>query len=466
MSGGLPPRLPGDRYDIGDARRVGRLTSAWSAWDRRLERPVVIHLLREDLASDAELAARLVTRLREAARCDHAAVARVYDVIGGDRLGVVLEHTEFDDFRARVSAGSTLSAAETIDVASALADAIDALHELGLTHGGLTLASISETADGRVVINDLGTGGASDAGADETVRGDIAGLAGLVHELVVGRPPHVSGGIVEVDPAVPAAFAGALDDALLHGRFTTAAEFVRSLRTTSQVAEAPASFASERRWLVPVAATLLVGALFVLIGATLGRTETGRNILDNARGAVGLSSQVDDTSPTTTTAITPTTLLDVDVVAPTRLPIARLVDFDPSGDGTESPNRLPLINDGDPTRGWQTERYTTAEFGNLKPGVGLIVEIDEAASISSIVVRSPSRGWAFELYVADTRAPVVSDWGDAVATASSIDADVVIDDVTELTTPGSMLLWITRLDGGPEHRVVVTDIEIWGDPTA
>ncbi len=460
-----PPALPGDRYDLGAARRTGRLTSSWSAYDRRLERPVVVHVLRDDLASDAELRDRLAQRLREAARVDHPGVARVYDVIQGDRLGVVLEHTHERDYRTQVRAGSTLGTAEAVDVAAKVADAIDACHDDGVTHGGLTLSSIAETDDGRIVVNDIGTGGDVDAFADETVRGDIAALAALVHELVVGRPPHLSAGTVEIDPSLPASFAGPIDDALEGGRFSSAGEFVRALRTTSSAAARPASFAAERKWLVPALAVLCIGGLLVLIGTALGRTETGRNIIDNARDAVGLSGP--PVRENTTTTSTSTSTASTTVVIDTRsVEIARLIDFDPGGDGSENPSRLPLVNDGDPSRGWQTEWYTTAEFGNLKTGVGLVLEIDDAATLRELVVRSPSRGWSFELYASQERAAVVDDWGDPLVTVTDIQADVVLDDLVDLTTPASLLLWITRLGEGPEHRVIITDIDLTGSDIA
>ena len=460
-----PPDFPDDRYEFGDARRTGRLTSSWSAFDRRLERPVVIHALRDDLAGDDEVRDRLTQRLREAARVDHPGVARIYDVVQGDRLAVVLEHTGVDDYRRRVRAGSTLGTAEAVDVASTIADAIDACHDDGVTHGGLTLSSIGETDDGRIVVNDIGTGGDDDAAGDETIRGDIAALAGLVHELVVGRPPHFSGAFGEVDPSLPASFAGPVNDALEGGRFSSASEFVRALRSTSTAAATPTTFANERKWLIPALAVLCIGGLLVLIGTALGRTETGRNIIDNARDAVGLSGPVvRETTTTTTEAVSTTTSTTPLVVRD--IEIARLLDFDPSGDGAESPNRLPLVNDGDPTRGWQTERYTTAEFGNLKDGVGLLIEVDEAAVVNEIVVRSPSRGWAFELYASTERAAVVDDWGDPIASASDISADVTLADFGDPTTPGSLLLWITRLGEGPEHRVVITDIDLTGTDSA
>ncbi len=461
MAGTTPPRLPGDRYNTGELRRIGRLTQTWSGWDTRLERTVILHVLRPELHSDEQLAHRLASRLREASRIDHPGVARIYDVIGEGVVGVVCEHTDPEDLRRRVASSGVVSPSLAIDLATRLAVSIDALHSSGMTHGALTLSSASFTDDDRLVITDLGTGGATDGTGDETVRGDIAGLAAMVHELVVGRPPHTAGGTVEVDPSVPAAFAGPLDDALLHGRYPTAEAFVAALAATSARSEVPQSFASaERRWLVPAAVVLAVGLVLVLVGSVLGRTQAGRTIIDSARGVVGLEA-----TPVATTDVVPTTDSVSTTTAPTLLQVAvdRITDFDPEGDGLESPTRLVLINDGDPSRGWHTELYTTNDFGNLKSGVGLIVEIDTAAQLTDLIVRTPTRGWSVEVYYSGGPPSVVADWGDPIAAASNISGDVTMV-LDEATTPGSMLLWITDLGPGPEFRVTITDIELLGQP--
>ena len=67
-----------------------------------------------------------------------------------------------------------------------------------------------------------------------------------------------------------------------------------------------------------------------------------------------------------------------------------------------------------------------------------------------------------ELYISDEPSAVVDDWGEPVATATNITGDVVFDDLEQ--GGRSLLIWITRLDAEPEHRVVVTDIEVAGVP--
>ncbi len=450
--------LPGGRYRLDQRVGIGRLTEAWTGYDTRLDREVFVRVVRSDLASDADLVTRLGARLREASRLELAGLARIYDMIEGDVVAVVTEPPVGPDLRQRLTSGGPLPSAEATTIASETAKTIDEIHRRGSTHGGLTAASLAWASDDRLMITDLGTGGDADAGADETVQGDIVALASIVHEMVTGRPPHHAGVGLELDPSVPVELVGPLHDALTDNGFSSAGAFVEALGRTRSFQAEPTSFAqAERRWLVPTGIVVGIGMLLAVIGSLLGRTDAGRTIIEGARGAVGL-----ETPETTTSTTQPSLpLITTTTVALAPVSIVQIVDFDPEGDDkSESPRRLSLINDGDPARGWQTERYNTAEFGNLKSGVGLLIDVQPVEQFVEIIVRSPSRGWSMELYVADDPSGVVADWGSPVAEVTDVRADVVFEDIDQ--GGRSLLLWFTRLGEGSEHRVVVTDIEISG----
>jgi hypothetical protein len=61
-------------------------------------------------------------------------------------------------------------------------------------------------------------------------------------------------------------------------------------------------------------------------------------------------------------------------------------DFDPYGTGSESPSSVHAAYDSDPTSYWETKWYTSAVFGNLKEGVGLILDLGEAQRVGSVKV--------------------------------------------------------------------------------
>ena len=73
-----------------------------------------------------------------------------------------------------------------------------------------------------------------------------------------------------------------------------------------------------------------------------------------------------------------------------KLAVAKAIDFDPRADGgsaQESPKEAKLAIDGDRDTAWRTERYRKrADFGGLKPGVGLVLDLGEAREVSRVKI--------------------------------------------------------------------------------
>jgi hypothetical protein len=70
----------------------------------------------------------------------------------------------------------------------------------------------------------------------------------------------------------------------------------------------------------------------------------------------------------------------------------------PPGDGVEDNPNIPLATDGNTATAWATEHYTTANFGNLKDGVGLVLQTHHApAKLTSLTVTSDTLGWSGEI---------------------------------------------------------------------
>ena len=57
--------------------------------------------------------------------------------------------------------------------------------------------------------------------------------------------------------------------------------------------------------------------------------------------------------------------------------------FGPGGEGTGTARRpRPLAVDGSRATAWHSDWYTSAAFGNLKPGTGLLVDLGRRATIT------------------------------------------------------------------------------------
>lgn len=61
--------------------------------------------------------------------------------------------------------------------------------------------------------------------------------------------------------------------------------------------------------------------------------------------------------------------------------------FDPYGDdGSEYPEDVDKVYDADPKSYWQTSYYEGANFGNLKSGVGVILDLGKAQKVGNVAV--------------------------------------------------------------------------------
>jgi serine/threonine protein kinase len=69
----------------------------------------------------------------------------------------------------------------------------------------------------------------------------------------------------------------------------------------------------------------------------------------------------------------------------------------PPGDGREGDNSLANATDGSTATSWETERYTTASFGNLKQGVGLVLDAGKPVRLGSLTIQSPTPGFTAEI---------------------------------------------------------------------
>ena len=122
---------------------------------------------------------------------------------------------------------------------------------------------------------------------------------------------------------------------------------------------------------------------------------------------------------------------------------ARARAFGPYGSGRgDNPQRARLAIDGTPATAWHTDWYTTARFGNLYPGTGLLVDMGRPVTITAAqITLGKARGARFQLRVG--AAPALQDLP-PVARAASAGGLVRL----RLSTPAHgryVLIWFTRL---------------------
>ena len=111
----------------------------------------------------------------------------------------------------------------------------------------------------------------------------------------------------------------------------------------------------------------------------------------------GLALIVVLSNPLRQNDLPPDQVTDADLI-----PIVEVSSFDPFGDQRERDSELPNLIDGDSGTAWRTETYRTSpRFGNLKPGVGVWVDLGTSQEVGSVVLETSRIGWTGLLYATD-----------------------------------------------------------------
>lgn len=138
-------------------------------------------------------------------------------------------------------------------------------------------------------------------------------------------------------------------------------------------------------------------------------------------------------------------------------------DYDPFGsDGIENPEDISKLDDGDPSSYWETSYYESADFGRLKSGVGVILDLGKVQQVGKVTVT----------FVGNTSVELRSAGAEAGQQPTSLDAYSKVAEGSGTTVqlkPGKslntryLLVWLTELpvqaDDG-KWRGRVTDIKV------
>ncbi len=494
-------RVLAGRYRLKRLIAKGGMAEVWEAFDDILGRPVAVKILLPHLAADESFRERFRREAIAAARLAHPNVVATFDTGTDDGITfIVMELVDAPTLRQLLNESGPMPAGRIVHIGAQVADALHYAHKAGIVHRDVKPANILVGGDGRVKVADFGiakaveetqpgrpapvdaltsTGsiiGTAQYLSPEQVDGravdgrtDVYSLGVVLYEMLCGRPPFsgetdmaVALKHVTANPLAPrqvrAGIPKALEEVVLRAmakapeaRYQTAGELQTALlsvdlgaQEATNVVAAPAPAApppapradhtpprgvppsfvqSERKWMVPTIAIVAVALTLGVVGVLFARSDTGQRLIDDI---------TQEDAPVSRRAIP----------APTALA------FDPSpGSGVEHDDELPFLVDGDPSTTWTTESYATNRFGGLKPGVGVILQLDGQHRLEELTVTSPSRGWSAEVLVADATRPSRQAWGDPVATKSGIGEGSTTFDL-DGRTGGAVLLWITDLGRG------------------
>jgi hypothetical protein len=115
--------------------------------------------------------------------------------------------------------------------------------------------------------------------------------------------------------------------------------------------------------------------------------------------------------------------------------------YDPEGDGGEHDDEASLATDGNAATFWRTDRYATTSFGNLKTGVGLVLQKSGDKNVKTLTVTTDTPGFT----------AVVKAGASPSAALTVSDSEVVSGKTTFDLQDGAgpvFVLWITGLPSG------------------
>ena len=178
------------------------------------------------------------------------------------------------------------------------------------------------------------------------------------------------------------------------------------------------------------------------------------------------SSPVVTSSPAGTAASSPAAS-----ASPTATPVtvralrpAGVTAFGPSGPGSgDNPRLAAQAIAGNPAAPWYSQWYATPEFGRLKSGTGLLVDMGRTVTVSSVRLWTAARsGAALQLRAG---AKPVPSWLPEVASATNAGGAVQF----RLGTPAHvryLLIWFVKLppDNAGHYQASVYRITVQGQP--
>lgn len=147
-----------DRYQLLNGLAGSATCEIYEARDARLARPVVLRVLRPELAADARIVERFRRCARVAVGLHSPKIVTVFDYgVDGDACFLSTEHLEGRTLADELAEPGIFPIDQAVDYALDIAEALAAAHAVGLIHGGLEPSRVMLTAGGTAKVAEFGT---------------------------------------------------------------------------------------------------------------------------------------------------------------------------------------------------------------------------------------------------------------------------------------------------------------------
>ena len=192
-----PGRILDGRYELSEPIGQGTFGRVYRGYDRRLDRPVAIKVIKPWWTEEPEWAERFEREAQLMARVSHPGIVQIHD-IGHDqgRLFYVAELVEGESLAARLSRGP-VPPSQARELAEQLCRALAEAHAQRVVHRDIKPANVLIARSGRVKLGDFGIARLADAGGE--VAGTVIGTPGyMAPEQARGRAPTPASDIYSV----------------------------------------------------------------------------------------------------------------------------------------------------------------------------------------------------------------------------------------------------------------------------
>lgn len=479
--------------------------SSWRAVDEKLRRAVGVHIL----PADHRRARSVLAAARAAALLGDPRFVQVLDAVEENDLVYVVHEWLPDavELTALLASGP-LEAHDAYQLVSQVSQAMAAAHREGLSHLRLTPSAVLKTSGGQYRIRGVAVNAAlRGITADRSQLVDTEAIGALLYAALTQRWPYESDaygltglpkgvGLLPPDQVRAGVHRGLSELAMraLANDGATASRQDPPCTTPDELAKAVAEMPRIRppepaftappdyqrttyqkgsygapggprpvpvpqpvlpppplqtrpgkllKWVV---SALLIAALGLGSWQVADRVLSHKNNDDSSSTHTKTGSDGDKAPP----------------AAPVSVPIVGARDFDPQGDGSENPESVPNAIDGNKSTYWQTEHYFGyPKFGNLKSGVGLILDLGKTQTVGKVTVDFIG-DTSVELQAAapgTTSEPTSLDSFEKIAQGSGVEVPLT---PAKPVQARYLLVWLTKLPsiGGNEYRGEVSEIQV------
>ncbi|GGO62328.1 protein kinase family protein [Nonomuraea cavernae] len=479
-----------ERFRLEDRVSESDGATLWKAIDEILARPVAVHTFAPEFPRVQEV----VTAARAASRLTDPRLTQVFDAAQEDDYSYVVSEWVTGDTLADLLAAGPLDPERAAGLVAEAAEALAHAHEANLYHLCLRPAHLVWTTGNIVKVLGVAVDAAlAGLTTDQPALDDAEGLGRLLYAGLTGHWPGdeeehglpaapMNDGHFCTPRQVTAGVPSYLETVTVRACLPEARRGQSPLTSPAEVAEALAGVArpmpipiaypqtppsvpaaspsegldTERRPAAPPRPTMqhhhmapqnggvlnrvlmTVVVLLVIAAVGVGAWTIGRSL--------GSPSTPEAADPSTTPSTKPST-------QPQAVKAEEANGFDPLGDREEKQELAHLTIDGKPSTFWKTDNYNSAELGNLKDGVGLLLDMGKSMQISDVVATlADAPGATVELKVGSK--PELSSLK-TVAKAKDASGKITLTP-DQAATGQYVLIWFTRLpaDAGKFHGTI------------